>query len=98
MMAKTMASIENGTVVNLLWCADAEPQTDTLVQVNDIPVGIGDTYDGMNFYRAGERLLTPMEEVLKENAELSAQNDTLVDDMAQLVEEVYQSDLEMMTE
>lgn len=31
-------------------------------------------------------------------AELSAQNDALVNDMAQLVEEVYRSDLEMMTE
>lgn len=31
-------------------------------------------------------------------AELSAQNEALVNDMAQLVEEVYQSDLEMMTE
>lgn len=30
--------------------------------------------------------------------ELSAQNEALINDMAQLVEEVYQSDLEMMTE
>lgn len=31
-------------------------------------------------------------------ADLTAQNDALVGDMAQLVEEVYQSDLEMMTQ
>jgi len=34
----------------------------------------------------------------KQYEALTAQNEALVNDMAQLVEEVYQSDLEMMTE
>lgn len=65
-MAKTMARIENGVVVNMLWFSDREPQTDTLIAVADRPVGIGDTYDGSDFYRDGERILSAQEQAAQE--------------------------------
>lgn len=71
-MAKTMARIENGVVVNILWCSDRELQTETLIEISDRPVGIGDTYDGSNFYRDGVEILTPLEEAQKQIAEYEA--------------------------
>lgn len=68
-MAKSMALIENGTVTNMLWCSDSEPETATLVNPADRPVDIGDTYSDGKFYRDGVEILTPLEEALKENAE-----------------------------
>lgn len=68
-MAKSMALIENGTVTNMLWCSDSEPETATLVNPADRPVAIGDTYSNGKFYRDGVEILTPLEEALKENAE-----------------------------
>lgn len=68
-MAKSMALIENGTVTNMLWCSDSEPETATLVNPADRPVGIGDTYSDGKFYRDSVEILTPLEDALKENAE-----------------------------
>ena len=68
-MAKSMALIENGTVVNMLWCSDAEPKTDILLDPADRPVAIGDTYSNGKFYRDGVEILTPLEEALEKNAE-----------------------------
>lgn len=67
-MAKSMASIENGVVSNILWCADREPETDSLIYTADRPVGIGDTYTDGKFYRDGVEILTQFEEALKQNA------------------------------
>ena len=52
-MAKSMALIENGTVANMLWCSDSEPETESLINPADRPVAIGDTYSGGKFYRDG---------------------------------------------
>jgi hypothetical protein len=68
-MAKTMALIENGAVINVLWCSDFEPETESLINPADRPVGIGDTYSKGKFYRGGVEILTPLEEARKENAE-----------------------------
>ena len=67
-MAKNMAFVENGIVSNILWCADMEPETDSLMETGDRPVAIGDSYENGKFYRNGEEVLTPLEEVLKQNA------------------------------
>ena len=64
-----MALIENGTVVNMLWCSDSQPETDTIINPADRPVGIGDTYSNGKFYRDGVEILTPLEEALKKNTE-----------------------------
>ena len=35
-MAKSMALIENGTVANMLWCSDSEPETESLINPADL--------------------------------------------------------------
>ena len=82
-MAKSMALIGNGTVSNILWCSDAQPQTDTLIDLADRPVGIGDTWDGVDFWRDGVRILTPLEEAQQRLAELEAANAALTTQMAE---------------
>lgn len=72
MMAKSMALIENGTIVNMLWCSDSQPETESLINPTDRPVAIGDTYSDGKFYRDGVEILTPLEEALKKNAEYEA--------------------------
>ena len=67
-MAKTMALIDHGIVSNIIWCSDSEHQTDTLIDLADRPVGIGDTFLDGKFYRDGAEILTPLEEALKQNA------------------------------
>lgn len=64
-----MALIENGTVINVLWCSDSQPESDTIVNPADRLVGIGDTYSNGKFYRDGVEILTPLEEAQKKNTE-----------------------------
>lgn len=71
-MAKSMALIENGAIVNMLWCSDSQPETETLINSADRPVAIGDSYADGKFYRDGEEILTLLEEALKKNAEYEA--------------------------
>lgn len=72
-MAKTMALInENNTIINLLWCSDDELETDTLINSQDIPVAIGDTYENGSFYRNGKEVLTPLQAAMKKLAEYNS--------------------------
>lgn len=68
-MAKSMALIENGIVVNMLWCSDDTRSTDSLIDIADRPVGIGDTYSGGKFYRDGAEVLTELEALKAELAD-----------------------------
>ena len=85
-MAKNMALLEQGAVINLLWCSDQEPETERLVDCGERPVCLGDSYTNGKFYRDGQA-------VLSEAEALRAQNAQLLDAMAQMVEEVYENDL-----
>ena len=67
-----MAFVENGIVSNILWCADMEPETDSLIDTADRPVAIGDSYESGKFYRNGEEVLTPLQAALKKNDEYEA--------------------------
>lgn len=69
-MAKNMARIENGVVVNIEWCSSDVEETDALKETNDMLIEIGDTYDGSFFYRNGEKILTQLEEEYVKNTEL----------------------------
>ena len=71
-MAKSMALVENGVVVNVLWCSDRESETETLIDTADRPAAIGDSYESGKFYRNGEEVLTPLQAALKQNAEYEA--------------------------
>lgn len=68
-MAKSMARIENGQVINVEWMPDSAVETEVLKESKDRPVAIGDTYSDGRFYRDGAEVLTPLEEALKKNAE-----------------------------
>lgn len=72
-MAKNMARIENGIVVNVEWCSDKQEQTDFLIPLDDRPVGIGDTYNGSDFYRNGVKVLSPYEMLQEQLAQLKAE-------------------------
>lgn len=65
------ALVENGVVTNLIWLhssnADEFPDA---VQLNDIPVAIGDTYVDGVFYREGVKVLTAVEAVQAEADEM----------------------------
>ena len=76
-MAKNMALIENGIVTNILWCSGDEPEEDTLVDVGERRVRIGDTWESGKFFRNGEEVLSPLEKAKTENAMLTAENATL---------------------
>lgn len=71
-MAKSMALVENGVVVNVLWCSDRESETETLIDTADRPVAIWDSYESGKFYRNGEEVLTPLQAAMKKNAEYEA--------------------------
>ena len=71
-MAKSMALVENGVVVNVLWCSDRESETETLIDTEERPVAIGDSYESGKFYRNGEEVLTPLQAAMKKNAEYEA--------------------------
>ena len=85
-MAKNMALLENGVVTNLLWCSDGEPETQVLIDCGELGVAIGDSYRSGKFYRDGQ-------EVLSETEALRDQNAQLLETVAAMVEEVYESDL-----
>ena len=62
--------VEDGTVVNVIWLLPANAaEFPGAVPLNGIPAGIGDTWDGTDFYRGGEKLLT-----LAQQAEKNAQD------------------------
>ena len=71
-MAKSMALVDNGVVVNILWCSDREPETEALIDTADRPAAIGDSYESGKFYRNGEEVLTPLQAAMKKNAEYEA--------------------------
>lgn len=67
------AIIEDGAVTNIivLYPGNASDFPDA-VPCTDVPVAIGDTYDGEHFYRGGERVLTPLEQARKDAEDMQA--------------------------
>lgn len=72
-MAKNMAVIENGVVSTINWCSDREQPTESLVDIGDKPVGIGDTYSDGHFYRDGEEVLSELEKARQQIEDIQAE-------------------------
>lgn len=66
------AVVENGTVTNIIWLYLANASDfPSAVPCGDLPVAIGDTYDGEHFYRGGERVLTALEQAQKDAEDMA---------------------------
>lgn len=67
------AIITDGVVTNIIWLYSANAgDFPAAVPCGDIPAAIGDTYDGEHFYRAGERVLTALEQAQKDAEDMAA--------------------------
>lgn len=67
------ALIENGIITNVIWLHPGNAaEFPNAVALNDIPAGIGDTYENGVFYREGERVLTAAERMQAEMDDMKA--------------------------
>lgn len=67
------ALVENGVVTNVMVLyPPSAAEFAGAVPCVDLPVAIGDTYDGEHFYRAGERVLTALEQAKKDAEDMQA--------------------------
>lgn len=67
------ALVENGVVTNIIWLYSANAEDfPSAVPCVDVPVAIGDTYDGQDFYREGARVLSPVEQARKDAEDMEA--------------------------
>lgn len=71
-MAKNMAVIENGVVSAINWCSEREQPTESLVDIGDKPVAIGDAYEDGHFYRGSEEILSELEQARRQIEDLQA--------------------------
>lgn len=67
-MAKSMARIENEIVVNVEWCSDRTSETETLKNIGDRIIEVGDTYAEGKYYREGEEILTTADKLAEYEA------------------------------
>lgn len=67
------ALVENGVVINVMVLyPPSASEFEGAVPCGEIPVAIGDTYDGEHFYRGGERVLTALEQAQKDAEDMQA--------------------------
>lgn len=67
------ALVENGVVTNVMVLyPPSAAEFEGSVPCGDLPVAIGDTYDGEHFYRGGERVLTALEQAQKDAEDMQA--------------------------
>jgi len=67
------ALVEDGVVTNVMVLYPSNAADfPAAVPCGDVPVAIGDTYDGEHFYRDGERVLTPLEQAQKDAEDMAA--------------------------
>lgn len=67
------AIIEDGIVTNIIVLYPGNASDfPAAVPCGDVPVAIGDTYDGEHFYRGGERVLTALEQARKDAEDMQA--------------------------
>ena len=84
------AMVIEGKVTNIIEMDKRNEQYfPSAVYTGDRPVGIGDVYTDGKFYRDGQEVLTPLEES-------QAEVESLTNELASAVEEVYKTDLEVI--
>lgn len=84
------AIVIEGKVTNIIEMDKRNEQYfPSAVYTGDRPVGIGDTYTDGKFYRDGKEVLTALEEA---NNEI----DSLTQQLGEAVEQIYQSDMEVI--
>lgn len=67
------ALVENGVVTNVMVLyPPSAAEFEGAVPCGELPVAIGDTYDGEHFYRGGERVLTALEQAQKDAEDMQA--------------------------
>ena len=67
------ALIKDGYVVNIIWLSPSNAQDfPGAVVLNGLPVQVGDAYSDGIFYRNGDRVLSPVEAVEAEMADMKA--------------------------
>lgn len=67
------AVIEDGVVVNVIILYPGGAKSfPGAVPCGDLPVAIGDTWDGEHFYREGARVLSPVEQARKDAEDMQA--------------------------
>ena len=67
------ALVENGVVTNVMVLyPPSAAEFEGAVPCGEIPVAIGDTYDSEHFYRAGERVLTALEQAQKDAEDMAS--------------------------
>ena len=67
------AVIEDGVVVNVIILYPGGAKSfPGAVPCGDVPVAIGDTWDGEHFYREGAQVLSPVEEARKDAEDMQA--------------------------
>jgi len=65
------ALLEQDRVINLIWLDPAnEEDFPGAVLCGDVPVQVGDTYDGQQFFRDGQRVMTQTEMLNRQIAEM----------------------------
>lgn len=88
-MAKNMARLEKGVVVNIEWCSDRQPDTDELKLCEGYAVCIGDSWKDGRFWRNGEAVLSDLQLAQHAVEVLTAQNEALEAALKQVVDAEY---------
>lgn len=67
------AIITDGVVTNVIILYPGNARDfPSAVPCGDVPVAIGDTWDGQDFYREGARVLSPVEQARKDAEDMEA--------------------------
>ena len=86
-MAKNMARLEDGVVVNLEWCSDSAPETAELREYEGYAIRIGDSWEDGEWMRDGAAVLTEAQIAAQVAAEEAARTTAAKQESAQEMEE-----------
>lgn len=87
-MAKDMARIENGVVVNIESWDESKQETSSLKNTGDLRVMTGDTYRNGRFYRDGHEIGDPGNDEAQD----------LIEALGAAAEALYEADLASIAE